>query len=489
MKNKYWSLAALMLMAAPMMTSCNEEALEEKTPEVVTPEVGTHEETITIAFPDQDQTRLGIDEDNKLTGWEIGDQVTLVDTNYLDDDDPSDGMPYVDLEKNEYIFKCIDDKNGVFSGTLPDGVNVRDCELAFYNATDIETGTNYDELITYLNFSPKNRASKDMKDVVVMVAKNNKGNFEMEIFGSILEVTNNTDDDITAYVKYSWEGSYDCYDRAIIRFDATQNCFEDFLTDLSAYKNHPITLSCDAPTYVYIPVYNMGEGSTDFTVGLSAVNDKPTVCSVIPARRNPGNARLFKKTTTITTGTAMRKGGILENWVQLWDGGPKFATYNVGVKDGKAESYGGYYAWGGSQDKIDDHKAGTGDLTGDYDTATKLWGDAWRMPTSAEFEAIKTNCDIAWDYINYTGINITGRGNYSGNSIFLPAAREYKNDEVTNGQYGEYWTSTSSGEEKALSIYIDWMDLLPPPAGSGQPYSVSTSYRNVGRSVRAVVAE
>ncbi|MCQ2383171.1 MAG: 2-hydroxyglutaryl-CoA dehydratase, partial [Clostridia bacterium] len=33
----------------------------------------------------------------------------------------------------------------------------------------------------------------------------------------------------------------------------------------------------------------------------------------------------------------------------------------------------------------DDHNTGTSDLYGDTDTATKLWGDNWRMPTNDEF--------------------------------------------------------------------------------------------------------
>ena len=47
-----------------------------------------------------------------------------------------------------------------------------------------------------------------------------------------------------------------------------------------------------------------------------------------------------------TTGTAKATIGGSEvdvNWVQLWENGPKFAEYNVGVTDGKAEGYGGDY--------------------------------------------------------------------------------------------------------------------------------------------------
>lgn len=78
--------------------------------------------------------------------------------------------------------------------------------------------------------------------------------------------------------------------------------------------------------------------------------------------------------TNKTTGVATRTGGISVKWVQLWKGGPKFAEYNVGATHDMAEDYGKLYAWGGSQDKVDDHNTGSVVLKGTDDTATKLWG-------------------------------------------------------------------------------------------------------------------
>lgn len=144
-----------------------------------------------------------------------------------------------------------------------------------------------------------------------------------------------------------------------------------------------------------------------------------------------------------TTGTAKRTGDIDVNWVQLWENGPKFAEYNVGAANNKAEDYGGYYVWGGSQDKVDDHNTGTDALTGDADTATKLWGDNWRMPTSGEFWALLDNCDVAWTYVNgVNGRKFTGKGDYASNSVFLPAAGYFSNGRVYQGPWGHYWSST-----------------------------------------------
>ena len=157
-------------------------------------------------------------------------------------------------------------------------------------------------------------------------------------------------------------------------------------------------------------------------------------------------------------GKAKRTGGIDVNWVQLWEGGPKFAEYNVGATS--ATDYGGYYAWGGSQDKVDDHNTGSGNLTGTDDTAIMLWGNNWRMPTADELgkqdgdpyiDGLLGKCTVEWiDGINKKyndtdakGLLCTGKGDYATNSIFLPAAGYCEEKVVNNqGMQGLYWSST-----------------------------------------------
>ena len=147
-------------------------------------------------------------------------------------------------------------------------------------------------------------------------------------------------------------------------------------------------------------------------------------------------------------------------WVQLWKDGPKFAEYNVGAAS--ATEYGGHYAWGGSQDKVDDHNTtntGEGNLTGTDDTATKLWGSNWRMPTSAELQALLDNCTCTWTE-NYNGTDIngllcTGKGDYESNSVFLPAAGNYFDGDLCDqGRGGYYWSSTS-GTKGAYTLNFE----------------------------------
>ncbi len=157
-----------------------------------------------------------------------------------------------------------------------------------------------------------------------------------------------------------------------------------------------------------------------------------------------------------TTGTAKRTGDFDVNWVQLWASGPKFAEYNVGAENNKAEDYGGDYTW-----------------TVNDDTATNLWGSNWRMPTKAEFENLLSNCNVAWTTVNgKSGRKFTGKGAYASNSVFLPAAFE-------QGRYGAYWSSTPTPDNSGYDLYFE-------------SDSQEIDFKNApffGISVRAVLAE
>ena len=178
--------------------------------------------------------------------------------------------------------------------------------------------------------------------------------------------------------------------------------------------------------------------------------------------------------------------------VQLWANGPYWAECNVGATS--PEEYGYYFWWGdtvgytpsggtltnnfihpcyysgvtwvsstGEQmssspfttscptyDKENSEllDAGyidsTGNLVAAHDAATAHLGAPWRMPTSAEIEALVSNCTTTW--ITTNGVNgrlVTGTGAYANRSIFLPAAGY---GSVSNfydpGSQGNAWAST-----------------------------------------------
>lgn len=217
------------------------------------------------------------------------------------------------------------------------------------------------------------------------------------------------------------------------------------------------------------------------------------VVAVYSAAEADGVEYEEEPTTAATTGTARRTGGIYVNWVQLWENGPKFAEYNVGVTDGKAESTGGHYCWGSSIDKDPNkaYKGGSDPLTGDDDTATKLWGKNWRMPTRAELQALVDNCNQTKKY-NYNGSGMTvviytGKGDYENNSVVLPAAGYFSgryDDKDVFGWYGDvfYWSSDP------LIDNGDFRDAYELYSLGGVP-EIGASGRVLGECVRAVLSD
>ena len=142
----------------------------------------------------------------------------------------------------------------------------------------------------------------------------------------------------------------------------------------------------------------------------------------------------------------------------------KWACCNVGAT--KPEEYGGYYAWGETEEKSDYdwdtykwcngedftkycvHKScGTVDnktvLDPADDVAHVKWGGSWRMPTRDEIDELVDECNWQWTSLNgVEGHRGTGP---NGNSIFLPAAGfRYGTELYDRGAYGYYWSSSST---------------------------------------------
>lgn len=172
--------------------------------------------------------------------------------------------------------------------------------------------------------------------------------------------------------------------------------------------------------------------------------------------------------------------------VQLWAGGPYWATTNIGAT--KPDEYGLYFTWANDTgyaqvnstfpiffNKENYAKTAGAKLSGDipanstYDAARANWGKNWRMPTEDEFEDLIAKCDSKWcDGITekYKGSNVrgywfTGKGDYSGYSIFFPAAGLGFDDYLLYAgsldlYYGYYWSSTFFGTSTASCLYFGY---------------------------------
>lgn len=160
----------------------------------------------------------------------------------------------------------------------------------------------------------------------------------------------------------------------------------------------------------------------------------------------------FQDYVTIT-GQAERTGGTQVDWVQLWENGPKWAKYNIDASGNKESEYGAYISL---------------ESPSYNDGATHYWGDNWRTPTKEEFQTLYENCTSQW-VTNYNesgknGILITGKGVFSDNSIFLPAAGYQHLVDLDRGptvtKVGEngtvaYWTANiNRGARTCISLII-----------------------------------
>lgn len=133
----------------------------------------------------------------------------------------------------------------------------------------------------------------------------------------------------------------------------------------------------------------------------------------------------------------------LVDWVQLWAGGPKFATQNV---------------------------AGTMKWTDAVNT--NLWGDNWRLPTKEEMIGLVGSTDVGNSFMTNTvkveylqennvvfGFKFTGvQPGYTENSIFLPTVEGKVHD--AEARYGRYWTSDPvASKQTAYSFDLSYSKL------------------------------
>lgn len=157
-----------------------------------------------------------------------------------------------------------------------------------------------------------------------------------------------------------------------------------------------------------------------------------------------------------------------------------WATCNIGA--GSAYGYGDYYAWGETTTK-NDYSENTYTYTNnpdvlpnDADAASICWGSSWRIPTYNELEELINNCTTR--YVTKNGVNGRMFIGPNGKSIFMPASGYITgSDYMYVGTLGRYWTSSinSDSGQRSYTLNFDTNNCV-----------ISSSGRNVGRSIRAV---
>lgn len=203
------------------------------------------------------------------------------------------------------------------------------------------------------------------------------------------------------------------------------------------------------------------------------------------------------------------------DWVQLWENGPRWATFNVGatisdygvLTEGaepvKYNNYaevakyyntanaGGLYAWNTpTKDGRKEEWYGYYELDS-VDVATTLWGSNWKTPTYDQLDSLQTYttwswCDANNPYVEgctLKGYKVSGVGEYAQYSIFLPLAGYHDYHLMPNiidvSSNGYYWSSQGDVDNKNAYYML---------LGSGAP-SMDKRARKEGFSVRAVLAD
>ena len=156
-------------------------------------------------------------------------------------------------------------------------------------------------------------------------------------------------------------------------------------------------------------------------------------------------------------------------------GGLKWATMNIGAS--QPSDYGLYFAWGETQgytaEQVGsgegqkyfgwaDYKYGNGTSSPNYtgmtkynlsdglttleatdDAAVANWGGSWRMPTTAEFQALGAAVNTVYTQVNNVyGILCTDKTD-SSKTLFFPAVGNCNNGSVNNAvSNGSYFSSS-----------------------------------------------
>ncbi len=251
-----------------------------------------------------------------------------------------------------------------------------------------------------------------------------------------------------------------------------------------------------------------GSGTGAFTYTLSGLTASTTYYFQAYAANGSGTARGEVKSFTTEAPAATTGSNCNHDWVQLWAGGPKWATVNLGASS--ETDAGNYYMYAGTtanpascswsncpykgsnQNSSPYTKYGVaadGNIIlqqGD-DAAAQAWGCGWRMPTRDEMLDLLSKCTVTYNQ-SKRGYTFTSKENTSL-SIFMPTAGYKNGSSVFNvGKYARYLTATSiaSPSTKDRDCYILYWYTNSSYGEDHKPEANTQSVRYWGMSVRAV---
>lgn len=241
----------------------------------------------------------------------------------------------------------------------------------------------------------------------------------------------------------------------------------------------------------YLIAVYPGTLSSGFMVSFTAEDDKVYIYK-------------YPSSVTLLQGNILNIMGFqgwsaIVDYVQLWEGGPKWATVNLGATS--TTECGDYFAWGEIEPYYEIFNSGwrsgrIGYVSGSYpfgnttiwdnsdlllaryDAAVQLWGGSWSMPTMSDFGALLSNCSYSYDSQSHV---CTFMGKQTGRSVSFPLAGYFDGSESLSkmGERGKYWSKTANGNN-AYSYYLYLHEGTTSP-------DVTSWSRFRGYSIRPVI--
>ena len=298
-------------------------------------------------------------------------------------------------------------------------------------------------------------------------------------------------------------------------YGAWANCgieIRQYVTDLSLSES---SLNLTEGALVFLPVTLSPDNASDKTLNWTSSNE-----SVAKVNSKGGILAVAPGTATVTVST-MDGSGLSASCSVSVNPQPvpemvdlglsvRWASFNVGAS--APEEFGGYYAWGETESKLDYtwvtykfrtsgeanyniqlSKYNSNSYCGYVDYKTKLdaqddvarvkLGGKWRMPTREEFYELCSSSNCTWEVTTINGVygsKVTSKKEgYTDKWIFIPAAGRIKGTDFEGRRCGFYLSSTRDSDSQraySLGIIDDWQ------VGNGLE-------RYNGLSVRAVTDE
>ena len=205
--------------------------------------------------------------------------------------------------------------------------------------------------------------------------------------------------------------------------------------------------------YYYITLIPQTIGGTGYTLTLYKGAMVANCVVADPAKTYAFKRSEYRSKTNADAGLTWE-----DDYVEMAEGF-NWAKVNIGATS--PEGYGDRFAWGETSPR-NSYTSGNYDYLIPFSDAAKAnWGDDWRTPTSAEWEALLDENNYTWEWTTENGVNgyrVTSKvAGYAGNSIFLPATGYSTNGNVWNaGTAGYYWSSSLNpiDSRKANSFYF-----------------------------------